>query len=245
MSSTKLPKKVLLAVTGVEEELGPMGKVGLFYCEATHPFEAFTKAGYEIDFVSESGTYHIDSHSLEKPFFGEAEEKIYNDPEHKFNRKLKAIKKASEVNAEDYGVFFAAGGHGALFDFYDAPNLQKIISSIYNRGGVIAAVCHGPCILFGARDEQGASIVKGKNVTGFTQDGEKQMGVWEAMADKGLPSIEKKAILTGANYIPPPSDWEDFVQVDGRIVTGVNPSSATSTAQSAVKVFDGLQQLNM
>ena len=34
--------------------------------------------------------------------------------------------------------------------------------------------------------------------------------------------------------------WDDFHVVDGRVVTGMNPQSATSTAGAVVKVFEGL-----
>lgn len=32
--------------------------------------------------------------------------------------------------------------------------------------------------------------------------------------------------------------WDDYNVVDGRIVTGMNPQSATSTAKAAVEVFE-------
>ena len=31
--------------------------------------------------------------------------------------------------------------------------------------------------------------------------------------------------------------WDDFNVVDGRVVTGMNPQSAKSTAEAAVRVF--------
>lgn len=34
--------------------------------------------------------------------------------------------------------------------------------------------------------------------------------------------------------------WDDYHVVDGRIVSGQNPQSATSTAKAAVQVFDQL-----
>jgi putative intracellular protease/amidase len=34
--------------------------------------------------------------------------------------------------------------------------------------------------------------------------------------------------------------WDDFYVVDGRLVTGQNPASASSTAASAVAVFETL-----
>lgn len=34
--------------------------------------------------------------------------------------------------------------------------------------------------------------------------------------------------------------WDDFHVVDGRLVTGQNPASSTSTAKAAIEVFDKL-----
>lgn len=34
--------------------------------------------------------------------------------------------------------------------------------------------------------------------------------------------------------------WDDFHVVDGRLITGMNPQSGTSTAEAVVKAFDEL-----
>ena len=43
--------------------------------------------------------------------------------------------------------FFGSAGHGTLFDYPHAKDLQKIATTVYNKGGVVSAVCHGPAIL--------------------------------------------------------------------------------------------------
>jgi putative intracellular protease/amidase len=45
-----------------------------------------------------------------------------------------------------------------------------------------------------------------------------------------IPLLDKRA----------PGIWDDFHIVDGRLVTGQNPASATSTARAVVEVFETL-----
>lgn len=52
------PKRALIAITSAHRELYPDGKeTGLFISEALHPFQGLREAGFEVDFVSETGTY--------------------------------------------------------------------------------------------------------------------------------------------------------------------------------------------
>jgi D-lactate dehydratase len=37
-----------------------------------------------------------------------------------------------------------------------------------------------------------------------------------------------------------PGIWDDFHVVDGRLITGQNPASATSTAKAVVEAFEKL-----
>jgi putative intracellular protease/amidase len=48
---------------------------------------------------------------------------------------------------------------------------------------------------------------------------------------------------SGTNSIPDErfaGIWDDFYVVDGRLVTGQNPASSTSTAKAAIEVFNKL-----
>ncbi|MCJ1468188.1 hypothetical protein MMC07_006816 [Pseudocyphellaria aurata] len=74
--------------------------------------------------------------------------------------------------AMQYGIFFAAGGLGAVYDFPEASNLHALASQVYANGGVVSAVCHGPAVLPGVRDSStGKPLIQGKRVTGFTKKG--------------------------------------------------------------------------
>lgn len=233
-----LPKKVLLAVTG---ESGPFyedgSKSGLFYSEGLHPYEYFTKNGYEVVVASENGKYGLDEHSVTDKFLNAEELALYKDANSPFNKALSNVKKASTVNPKEFGIFFAAGGHATDIDFVGAKDLQHVASEIYANGGVVSAVCHGPLVLVGVKDTNGECAIKGKKVTGFTTRGEADMGMEAYLRKKGLPFVTEALKDAGAIVEEPSGPWDDFTVVDGRIVTGPNPASATSTAQKAVEVF--------
>ena len=81
--------------------------------------------------------------------------------------------KASDVNSEEYGLFFASAGHAALYDYPQAKGLQAIAQDIWDRDGILGAVCHGPVLLPAILvSKTGRSVLEGKTVTGFTTEGE-------------------------------------------------------------------------
>ncbi|KAL9543434.1 hypothetical protein MBANPS3_008118 [Mucor bainieri] len=237
---SSLPRKALIAVTSYNEPFYADGtKTGLFYTEALHPYQALKKAGFEVDLASETGSYGMDEHSTEKQFLTDEDEKILNDPNHPFNVLLnKHLHKASDLDAKQYGLFFASAGHASLYDYPSARGLQSIAEDIYKRGGVVSAVCHGPAILPGIKGQDGKSIINGKTVTGFTTEGEVQLNILDKIKNDKVPTIEEGAAAVGATYVAPPTPFADFNKTDGKVVTGANPASAHSTAEAAIAAFD-------
>lgn len=70
---------------------------------------------------------------------------------------------------------------------------------MYARGDIISAVCHGGAIFPGIIDRQtGKSIISGKEVTGFTTQGEIQEGVLDTIKSWNRPTIESAAAAAGA-----------------------------------------------
>ncbi|KAM9915696.1 hypothetical protein OXX59_010436, partial [Metschnikowia pulcherrima] len=100
--------------------------MAFFFVEAYHPYEVLRKNGADITFVSETGTFGWDEHSLSADFLQGEDREVYENAEHPFMQAIKIIKKPSEIDASEYDLFFAAGGHGCLFDFPTATCLQAI-----------------------------------------------------------------------------------------------------------------------
>nr|AJD23174.1 ThiJ/PfpI family protein [Onygena corvina] len=238
-----LPRKALIAITGANPHFYPDGKkTGLFYSEALHPFDELHSAGFQVDIASENGTFAFDEHSLMGQFLSREDSEVLHNENDPFTKKLNhQMFKAGDLSPHDYGLFFAAGGHGACYDFPHARHLQSIASDVYNRGGVVAAVCHGPAILGGIHDASDEPIIKGKTCTGFTTEGELELKVIDQMRQDRVHTMEECMAPVGAHYQAPPNPFDNFEKVDGRVVTGANPASARDTAKDAIKVFEGLQ----
>ncbi|ODV66819.1 hypothetical protein HYPBUDRAFT_152875 [Hyphopichia burtonii NRRL Y-1933] len=230
--------KAAIAITSYNDKFYEDGaKTGLFLTEALHPFEYFRLQGIEVDFVSETGKFGYDEHSLGEAFLNGDDLAIYQNPHSEFNVTIKNLKAASEVNASDYAIFFAAGGHGTVFDFPKADGLHKLAQQIWSNKGVVAAVCHGPVIFDNLYDTAtGRPLIEGKKVTGFTDEGEVAMNVDGILKRDHLETVRDICVKNGGQYDQPPDMWGDYTTNDGRLVTGVNPASASSTAKKALAV---------
>jgi putative intracellular protease/amidase len=113
------------------------------------------------------------------------------------------------MSSEDFDAVFYPGGHGPMWDLADDPDSIALIESFYNSDKLVAAVCHAPAVLHRVM-YNGSSIVNGKRVTGLRR----------------LP-IGKAA------------DWESFVIVDGRLVTGTESCIVNSRRQGSSGVIRG------
>jgi putative intracellular protease/amidase len=242
--SRNLPRRALISISSFNGAIYPGGhKTGLFYTEALHPFEVLTQAGFAVDLASETGKFGLDEVSLTDPFLSGSDKAIFKNPKHAFNVQLNSqLKKAADLKKDEYGVFFASAGHSALYDYPTAKGLQAIAADIWDRGGVVAAVCHGPAIMPGVIDSKtGKSIIEGRTVTGFTLEGELIFRILDKLrADNVLPVVEA-VTKVGAFYSSPMGAFDDYSITSGRVVTGTNPESARSAAERAVNVFASLQ----
>src|SRR5271156_4128047 len=242
----KLPRKALIAVSSFTGAIYPDGhKTGVFFVEALHPYEVLTAAGFEVDLASETGTCGFDDVSLTPPFLSGSDHAILNNPKHPFMVKIKSqLKKASDLKKEDYGFFFASAGHSALYDYPTAKSLQAIAADIWDRGGVVGAVCHGPAIMPGIIDSKtGKSIIHGKTVTGFTVEGEVVLKVLDKLTGDGVALVVDAVTKAAADYSSPMQPFDDYSISGGRLITGANPASARSGAQRALNAFDALPGL--
>ncbi|KAH8177591.1 glyoxalase 3 [Sarocladium implicatum] len=236
-----LPRRALIAITGATAPLGKSGDAtGLFISEALHPYIALRAAGFEVDLSSETGSYTPDALSQTEPFLNGEDLEIWKDVNSDFRKKLDNMPKASELDPSKYGLFYASAGHAALIDYPTATNLQRVASSVWTRGGVVASVCHGAAIFANVTDENGDPIVRGKRIAGFSNAEEEALHVMGQLRTWNVELVEELAARVGATY-ESGEPWADFHIVDGRLCCGQNPQSATSTAKDAIRVFDSVR----
>lgn len=222
-------KRILFVLTS-HDRIGATGKpTGAFLTEITHPYEELTKAGATIDFVSvRGGEVPLDGVDRKDPINA----KYLDDPE--FMQRLKTTAAPGEIDGSRYDAVFFAGGHGTMWDFPEATELARIAGGVYDRGGVVAAVCHGPAGLLGVTLADGTPLVAGKKVAAFTNEEEHAVGLATTVPFLLADALEAK----GATHVPGPK-WTPQVVVSERLVTGQNPASAAGVAREMIGVLAG------
>ncbi|WBW71382.1 glyoxylase III Hsp3102 [Schizosaccharomyces osmophilus] len=231
--------KALLVASSYYGPIYPDGRnTGVHFSELLTPYEIFRQAGLEVDITSEKGTCKFDDVSVDESKLPAEIKNVLHDKSNEFWTAINKMKRAADVDYSQYNIFFVAGGHAALFDLPGAIDLQAVAAQIYKNGGVVSAVCHGPVILPFVADltrPNASSIVQGRKVTAFNRAGEESMKILDIMKEKHLQTMNDLFKDAGAHFIDPPSPTDDFVQSDSRVVTGVNPQSAASTAKAALQ----------
>jgi putative intracellular protease/amidase len=216
--------RVLMVLTS-HDQLGDTGnQTGWYLPEAAHPWDEFIRAGFAIDFVSPLGGH------------GNMIGADLSDP-----RQAAFVKEFGDagpvsvtpdrVDPVDYEAVFYVGGHGTMWDFADNKALATISATIYERGGVVSAVCHGPAGLVNLTLSDGTPLVAGKRVAAFTNSEERAVGLEGIVPFLLADALEAK----GATH----QSVEDFavqVVIDGRLVTGQNPASATGVGAAVVRL---------
>ena len=153
-----------------------------------------------------------------------------SDPE--AQRALAATVPLSTVSADDFDAVFYPGGHGPLWDLAGDRSSIGLIERLHGAGKPVAAVCHGPAVLLGAKAPDGTPLVNGKRVTGFANSEEEAVGLTKVVPF--LVEDELKAL--GGKYSKG-DDWSSHTEVDGHLVTGQNPASSEATAKALLGVL--------
>ncbi|MEZ4459206.1 MAG: AgmX/PglI C-terminal domain-containing protein [bacterium] len=232
VSSTK---PVLFVVSG-HTELGNTGKkTGYFLSEVAHPWHVLTKAGVGVSFVSPNGgAVEMDpkSNDLEDPINVEF---LASDDA----KKLANTMKPADVDATQFSAIFYAGGHGAMWDFPSNPKLAETAATIYENGGVVAAVCHGPAGLVDIKLSDGTFLVAGKKVAAFTNEEEAAVELTNTVPFLLADKLKER----GAIHVPA-ENFEANVVVDARLVTGQNPASATGVGEKILEIVQHGEQVS-
>ncbi len=202
-----------------------------------------TRPGFEMDELSQA--YHIFtangfSVTIASPAGGAVQADKY-DASVAYNatfasdtsamRKLANTARTTSLRARDFDAIFVVGGKGAMFDLPLDTALARLAGEIYDRGGVVSAVCHGPAGLVRVRTKAGTLLLAGRTVTGFSNEEEQVFG--KKWVSQFPFMLESEIRSLGAT-------WQEaalmlpHVAIDGRLVTGQNPYATAATAEAVV-----------
>jgi len=227
-----MTKRILNVVTNVAHYDEPEHPTGLWLSELTHAWHVFDEHGLEQTLVSPSGgKVPLEPRALKFPNYDKTAKAWRADPGKM--ALLENTRSPDEIDSADYDAISFTGGHAVMYDFPDSIGLQRITREIYERGDIVASVCHGYCGLLNTTLSDGSYLIAGKKMTGFSWREEVL-----ARVDKLVPyNAEQRAKDRGALYEKAKLPFISYAVVDGNLVTGQNPASAKETAKKLASLL--------
>lgn len=221
--------KILMVLTS-HDQLGTTGhKTGLWLEEFAAPYFVFRDAGVDLTLASpKGGQPPIDPKSDLPENQTEAMDRFKKDET--AQKAFAHTVRLADVKAEDFDTVFYPGGHGPMWDLAESPVSIALIESFYNSGKPVALVCHAPGVLRHVT-YLGKPLVKGKRVTGFTNEEEEAVQL-----TKVVPFLVEDELKRLGAIFEKVSNWQPFSIVDGLLITGQNPASSESAAHALLGV---------
>lgn len=219
-----MQKRILIALTSHDRKGDTGEPTGSYLPEVAHPYEVFVRAGFVVDFASvRGGKAPLDGLTRTDPVVA-----AFLDDRDRM-RRLEDTTPSSSVDPGRYAAIFFAGGHGTMWDFPGATSFASAAARIYEAGGVVGAVCHGPAALLGVRLSSGEHLVANKDVSAFTNEEERAVGL-----DRVVPFLLEDELVARGATLRPAAKWQKQVVTSERLVTGQNPASAAGVAEAMV-----------
>jgi putative intracellular protease/amidase len=220
--------KILVVLTS-HDKLGDTGlPTGFWLEELAAPYYVFKDAGVELTLASPlGGRPPLDPKSDDPEAQTEATQRFKADSA--ANSDLASTVRLDSLAAVDFDAIFYPGGHGPLWDLPDNPASIKLIEDFWSANKPVSAVCHAPIALVNAKERNGEHIVKGRDVTGFTNSEEETVGLTHVVPHL----VEDTLIARGARYSKA-DDWQAYTCQDGNLITGQNPASSEAVAHLVI-----------
>jgi len=223
--------KILIVLTS-HSEMGNSGeKTGFWIEEFTTPYYVLADAGADITIASpKGGQPPVDPKSELADAQTPSTERFYKD--NVLIDKVAYSFKLSTIKQEDFDAVFYPGGHGPLWDLATDKDSIQLIEAFYNHKKPIAFVCHAPAALVNVKIKNGESLVKGKELTGFSNTEEEAVKL-----TKVVPFLLEDELKKHGALYSKVNDWASYVKQDGLLITGQNPASSGAVAQLLLKTL--------
>jgi putative intracellular protease/amidase len=222
--------KILMVLTS-HNQLGNTSRTTGFWLEEfAAPYFVFRDAGVELTLASPKGGQPPVDPKSDLPENQTPAMARFKEDE-VARKALAHTVQLADVKADDFDTVFYVGGHGPMWDLAESPVSIALIESFYNSGKPVALVCHSPGVLRHVT-YQGEPLVKGKRVTGFTNEEEAEVHLTNV-----VPFLVEDELKRLGAIFEKVSNWQPFSIVDGRLITGQNPASSTSAAQALLKTL--------
>ena len=118
-----------------------------------------------------------------------------------------------------------------MVDITGNPEVQTTVIRAWNAGMIVSAVCHGPAAFLGVTLDDGSPLIRGRKLTAFSDAEE------DGYADKDVPFDLEAALRDEGALYESTDPWQPKLVVDGRLITGQNPQSATLVGGALVEAL--------
>ncbi|WP_317205294.1 type 1 glutamine amidotransferase domain-containing protein [Janthinobacterium sp.] len=222
---------VLMVLTS-HDQLGDTGhKTGFWLEEFAAPYYVLKDAGASITLASPlGGQPPLDPKSDAPESQTEATRRFKADAA--AQAVLAATLPLAGIVAAEYDAVFYPGGHGPLWDLAEDKASIALIEAMAAAGKPVAAVCHAPGVLRHVKGADGAPLVKGKRVTGFTNTEEDAVGLTAI-----VPFLVEDMLKANGGVYSKGADWASYVLTDGKLITGQNPASSEAAAHALLTLL--------
>jgi putative intracellular protease/amidase len=221
--------KILMVLTS-HDQLGDTGKkTGFWLEEFAAPYYVFKDAGAEITLASpQGGQPPLDPKSDVPDAQTDATRRFKEDAQ--AQQALAHTVKLAGLKEADFDAVFYPGGHGPLWDLAEDRDSIGLIERMFAAGKPVAAVCHAPGVLRHVKAADGAPLVQGKKVAGFTNTEEAAAQLTDV-----VPFLVEDMLRNhGGNYSKG-ADWQSYVVSDANLITGQNPASSEAAAHEVLR----------
>lgn len=221
--------KILMVLTS-HDELGDTGeKTGFWLEEFAAPYYVFKDAGADITLASPAGGQPpLDPKSDAPDAQTDATKRFKDDTESQ--KALASTHTLDSVSVADYDAVFYPGGHGPMWDLAESATSIALIENAIAAEKPVALVCHAPAALRHVKAADGAPLVKGRKVTGFSNSEEKAVGLTDV-----VPFLLEDMLAEKGGTYSKGDDWSSYVLEDGLLITGQNPASSEEAAEKLLK----------
>lgn len=223
--------KILMVLTS-HDELGDTGKkTGFWLEEFAAPYYVLKDAGHQITLASPAGGKPpLDPKSDEPDAQTEATERYKKDAE--AQAQLASTEKLADIDVASFDGMFYSGGHGPLWDLAESAVSKALIENALEAGKPVALVCHAPAVLKNVSAPNGEPIVKGRKVTGFTNQEEEAVGLTDV-----VPFLLEDVLIKQGGTFSKQGVFEPYVVQDGLLITGQNPPSSEPAAEKLLEAL--------
>jgi putative intracellular protease/amidase len=240
LNVTASKKKVLLIAANAATSKTTGWPIGFWWAELTHPYWAFTEAGYDVEIRSpDGGALQADGYSDPEDASGYSAHDILSLGFKKSQKHMALLldtKSVDDVNPAPYDAIFVTGGQSPMSTFRGNSKLQRLVAKFYEAGKITALVCHGTCLLLETRLSSGELLVKGKSWTGFANSEEQFADSFVGKRIQPFWIEDEARKLEGTNFIVD-QRFREFAVRDGSLVTGQQQFSGAAAARLVIEAL--------